>query len=115
MKNKIVYQFRIDLLGIEPPIWRRIEVPSNYSFWDLHVAMQDSMGWLDYHLHLFSLLPPRKRKPVLIGIPDDEYENSALPGWEIPVTQYFKEPGDEAKYDYDFGDGQGHPHLSAHF
>lgn len=108
MKKKTVYQFRMVLLDIEPPIWRLIEVPSNYSFWDLHVAIQDSMGWLDYHLHSFSLLPSRKGKPVLIGIPDDEYENNTLPGWEIPITHYFNEPGDEASYDYDFGDGWRH-------
>jgi len=108
MKKKIAYQFRIELLEIEPLIWRLIEVPSKYSFWDLHVAIQDSMGWLDYHLHSFSILPPGKRKPILIGIPDDEYENNTVPGWDVPLTQYFKEPGDEASYDYDFGDGWQH-------
>jgi len=105
MKNKIAYRFRIELMEIEPMIWRVIEVPSTYTFWDLHVAIQDSMGWLDYHLHSFSLLPPRKRKPILIGIPD---EGNTLPGWEMPLSQLFKEPGDEATYDYDFGDGWRH-------
>ncbi len=108
MKKKIAYQFRIELLGIEPLIWRLIEVPSNYSFWDLHVAIQDSMGWLDYHLHSFSLLPPRKKKPILIGIPDEKYESNTLPGWDVPLTQFFKKPGDEATYEYDFGDGWHH-------
>ena len=57
MKRKYerVYQFKIALDGIEPPIWRRIQVPETYSFWDLHVAIQDSMGWSDGHLHEFSL------------------------------------------------------------
>ncbi len=89
-------------------MWRLIEVPSNYSFWDLHVAIQDSMGWLDYHLHSFSLVPSRNRKPILIGIPDDEFEENTLPGWEVALTKYFCEPGDEASYDYDFGDGWKH-------
>ena len=48
--KKCVYQFKITLQGIQPVIWRRIQVPTNYSFWDLHVAIQDSMGWLDYLL-----------------------------------------------------------------
>ncbi|MBC8185274.1 plasmid pRiA4b ORF-3 family protein [candidate division KSB1 bacterium] len=108
MKKKIIYQFKIELLGIEPSIWRLIEVPSNYSFWDLHVAIQDSMGWLDYHLHSFSLLPPGEKRPVLIGIPDDEYENNTLPGWDVPLYKYFIEPGDQANYDYDFGDDWRH-------
>jgi hypothetical protein len=42
-----IYQFKIELTGITPLIWRRIQVPENYSFWDLHVAIQDAMGWLD--------------------------------------------------------------------
>ena len=108
MKKKTACQFRVELLGIEPLIWRQIEVPSSYNFWDLHVAIQDSMGWLDYHLHSFSLLPPRKRKPILVGIPDDEFETDTLPGWDVPLERFFSEPGDEATYDYDFGDGWRH-------
>lgn len=48
-----VIQFRVELRNIAPPIWREIEVPGSYTFWDLHVAIQDAMGWLDYHLHVF--------------------------------------------------------------
>src|SRR6056297_411278 len=60
LKNR-VYQFRIELLGIEPTIWRRIQVPSDYNFWDLHVAVNDAMGWLDYHLHHFEIKRKGKR------------------------------------------------------
>ncbi|MDZ7769966.1 MAG: hypothetical protein U5K38_13195 [Woeseiaceae bacterium] len=45
-----VHTFHIELEGIHPSVWRRIRVPGGYTFWDLHVAIQDSMGWLDYHL-----------------------------------------------------------------
>ena len=50
-----VLQFIVELQGIEPKIWRRIQVPVNYNYWDLHVAIQDSMGWLDCHLHHFEI------------------------------------------------------------
>jgi hypothetical protein len=50
-----VHQFLIVLKGTDPLVWRRIQVPEAYSFWDLHVAIQDAMGWLDYHLHEFRL------------------------------------------------------------
>ena len=69
---KKVYQFKITLKGIKPPIWRRIQVPENYTFWDLHVAIQDSMGWEDYHLHEFEILDPSKGLKVNIGIPPGE-------------------------------------------
>jgi hypothetical protein len=108
-KPNIIFQFRFELLGIEPSIWRRVQVPSKYSFWDLHVAIQDSMGWLDYHLHAFRVRMPHKRKIVEIGIPTDDYfDEPILPGWQIPITDYFTEPGKSAPYEYDFGDGWEH-------
>jgi hypothetical protein len=39
-------------------IWRAGEVPGDYTFWDLHMAIQDAMGWLDYHLHQDCEDPP---------------------------------------------------------
>ncbi|MBN1830696.1 MAG: hypothetical protein JW896_01135 [Deltaproteobacteria bacterium] len=44
MKNQnIIYQFKIELAEIEPTIWRVIQVPSKYTFWDFHVAIQGVM------------------------------------------------------------------------
>ncbi|MBU2495468.1 MAG: plasmid pRiA4b ORF-3 family protein [Candidatus Omnitrophica bacterium] len=65
-----IYQFKITLKGLEPLIWRQIQVPEAYSFWDLHVAIQDAMGWLGYHLHLFTMVNPLTGRKVEIGIPD---------------------------------------------
>jgi hypothetical protein len=44
IRPTLVHQFLIVLTGIEPLVWRRIQVPAAYSFWDLHVAIQDAMG-----------------------------------------------------------------------
>lgn len=57
-KFENVYQFRIDLNDISPPIWRRIQVPETYTFFDLHVAIQNAMGWEDYHMHEFYITDP---------------------------------------------------------
>lgn len=91
MKAKFerVYQFKIALEGISPPIWRRIQVPETYTFWDLHVAIQDAMGWLDYHLHEFEVPVPSTGTKVKIGIPDEEFGRQILPGWGEKITQYF--------------------------
>ena len=59
-----VYQFKIALKGLEPLIWRQIQVPETYSFWNLHVVIQDVMGWLDSHLHLFTIVNPLAGKKV---------------------------------------------------
>jgi hypothetical protein len=106
-----VYQFRIVLLEIAPAIWRTVEVPGTYSFWDLHVAIQDSMGWLDYHLHCFRMTRPGTDNIMQIGIPDEdafEGDEPILPGWDVPIASYFAHPGVAAKYEYDFGDGWEH-------
>lgn len=111
-KNNLIYQFKISLAEIEPTIWRRIQVPADFNFWDLHVAVQDSMGWLDYHLHEFRIPAPLNNEIVLIGIPDDEWgEVSVMPGWEVPIAAYLTEPGQKVEYEYDFGDSWNHEIL----
>jgi hypothetical protein len=103
-------QFRIVLRETEPPIWRRIAVPADYSFWDLHIAIQDAMGWRDSHLHEFEVTDPSHGRSVLVGIPDEEFpdERPTLRGWETPVAPYLGHPGAAAIYRYDFGDGWEH-------
>ena len=106
-----VYEFKVVLLEVAPPVWRTIQVPGTCSFWDLHVAIQDSMGWLDYHLHLFRVKRPDTGDAVQIGIPDDdafEGDEPILPGWEVAIADYFTHPGAVARYEYDFGDGWEH-------
>jgi len=109
--DHIVYQFRIALLGIEPEIWRRIQVPGGYTFWDLHVAIQNSMGWQDRHLHVFRIIRKGNRKPVVIGIPYEEGASDCLPGWEVSLSEWLDEPGAAMIYEYDFGDGWEHKIL----
>lgn len=107
----MVYQFKVTLKEIEPAIWRRILVPTTYSFWEFHVAVQDSMGWLDYHLHEFKVVNPDTGAIDAIGIPDDEVpkeKQDCMAGWEMPIAYYFRHPGDQAEYEYDFGDGWEH-------
>ena len=109
--KKLAYQFKVTLKEIDPPVWRRIVVPASYNFWDLHVAIQDAMGWLDYHLHVFSITNPATGEIDEIGIPVEELFDDDpvyLPGWEVPVAAYFRQPGDRADYEYDFGDSWEH-------
>ena len=107
-------QFKVTLKGLRPPIWRRILVPSEYTFWDLHVAIQDAMGWLDCHLHLFQIRNPVDRTRVELGIPSDEpfFDlPEPLPSWAVPVANYFTLSNRRATYLYDFGDDWQHSVL----
>lgn len=107
--SREVYQFKIMLKGIRPPVWRRIQVPETYSFWDLHVAIQDAMGWLDSHLHSFHVTNPATGARETIGIPDDDWgSRGILPGWKKKIAGYFSSFHSRARYLYDPGDNWEH-------
>lgn len=105
-----VYQFKITLRNIKPPIWRRIQVPETYSFWDLHVAIQDAMDWSDYHLHVFEIINPSTGLEVEIGIPEKEYGEygDTLDEKRKKIADYFSMENPTANYEYDFGDSWEH-------
>ena len=106
-----VCQFKVSLKKISPVIWRRIQVPETYTFWDLHVAIQDVMGWDDCHLHLFEIVNQATDEKEKIGIPDEEefdINDKTLPGWKQKIARYFSKDNPKAGYLYDFGDNWGH-------
>jgi len=103
VKTSNIYQFKITLKKIKPKIWRRIQVPADYDFEDLHLAIQKAMGWGNYHLHQFEMWSPRFGCKVTIGTSEcDELETKAK------VAKYFLSTSDKALYEYDFGDGWEH-------
>ena len=47
-------QFKIQIRDIKkPPVWRRIVIPENFTFHDLHNTIQSAFGWWDEHLYQF--------------------------------------------------------------
>lgn len=110
--KKLIYQFKITLKETRPAIWRRIQVPSTYTFWDLHVAIQDAMGWLDCHLHEFRIRA-KTGETLVFGIPserDDFMLNGerTLPGWKHRISKYESIIPSTFVYAYDFGDDWRH-------
>lgn len=108
-----VHQFLIVLSGTNPLVWRRIQVPAEYSFWDFHVAIQDAMGWEDRHLHEFQLSDDGARQTVAIGIPTDvsSPDRPVVPSWTVPLSKHFTPRVGHRwpiRYVYDFGDGWEH-------
>ena len=103
-----VYQFKITLQDISPLIWRRIRVPASYTFWDLHVAIQDAMGWTDSHLHEFRLKNMKTGRNENIGIPDEDFGSKVSPGWKKKIADFFTPANPDAEYIYDFGDNWIH-------
>jgi|GEM_PF-327331 len=110
-KFKQVYQFKVALKGIRPPIWRRIQVPETYTFRDLHITIQDAMGWEGYHLHEFEMISPSTGAKVSIGPPDDEFGRRILSEETQKISRYFSMDNKSAEYTYDFGDDWEHKIL----
>jgi hypothetical protein len=97
-----VYQFIIELEGIQPPIWRRILIPGNSTLRDLHQAIQDVMGWQDYHMHQFRVPDPFSGNPLEMKNHDEKKEI---------IGDYFTMETPYGEYIYDFGDYWEHTIL----
>lgn len=66
-----MYQIKVSLNGIRPPIWRRLLVPGSFSLKELHDVLQVAVGWTDSHLHQFAV------RGTLYGRPDPEFGEDA--------------------------------------
>jgi hypothetical protein len=96
-----VYQLKITLRDVKPPVWRRVEV-KDCSLADLHDVIQICMGWDGGHLHAFEIGGEQYSAPDLDGATDAEDASkvklSKVVGWGIK----------KFTYTYDFGDNWEH-------
>lgn len=104
-----VYQLRITLKRIRPPIWRQVLVPMDFRLDQLHSLIQIIMGWGDYHLHEFELPTPTRRwqqgrrfapAVVINEIFGDEVEDES----KVSIGELCSKVNDKLIYVYDFGD-----------
>lgn len=98
---------------MRPPIWRRLLLPSNATFWELHIAIQDSFGWFDSHLHQFFINSAWDRNAIHIKIPhpDDEMypgDKEPLDESKTILSDFLSVKQPAIGYVYDFGDDWQH-------
>lgn len=101
------YQLKVVLLGVEPPIWRRLQVPGNASLGWLHAVLQTAMGWTNSHLHHFltrdaRYSDPRHNEDSGFGDSSDQDEGKAT------LLEIAPKAGAHFGYEYDFGDSWEH-------
>ncbi|MGQ1891286.1 plasmid pRiA4b ORF-3 family protein [Thermophagus sp. OGC60D27] len=99
-----VYQVRVELLGIDPLIWRRLQIPADLFLHDFHKVLQTTMGWENQHMHVF------KKGKRMFGQGDVEWgHNTLFQDYTIVrVNDLLRKPDDEIIYHYDFGDDWCH-------
>ena len=100
--SKTVHQLKITLRGIRPPIWRRIEVPSDISLGELAPILEAAMGWMGGHLHMFDV------DGVTYGSPDPDWGSDDLDEDKFRLSTVLPFVGTKMRFDYDFGDGWQH-------
>jgi len=109
-KSSPLFVFRIDLVGTKPPIWRRISLASDDTFFNLHLAIQAAFGWDGNHLHDFQV---RNGRALYTSITWRDFGNAlitteVLPEHSTRLDEFFKEAFDDMNYTYHFGDNWDH-------
>lgn len=102
-----IYQFKVTLCGVRPPIWRRFQVYDDLTFFQFHRVLQEVMGWDDAHLHTFDLngWQITDAETLAEGWSDGEDERKAK------LKKHFNAEGQKCRYEYDFGDSWEHDLL----
>ena len=100
-----VHTVRASLHGAKPPVWRRLELPSDLTLDMVHAVMQIAFAWHGYHLHQF------ETACGAFGRPDDDGDR----GFEevgdesaAALAQVAAEEKAKIVYVYDFGDDWRH-------
>ncbi len=109
-EDVVTYRVRVDLIGTEPPLWRRLELASDMLLDELHDVLQVAFGWTDSHLHRFSAgtsVYDRDTEQYLSPFEVEEGEDG-VPEHEVRLDELLVEVGDTLLYAYDFGDGWEH-------
>jgi len=97
-------QLRIELLHIEPRVWRRVIVPETVTLAKLHHVLQAVMGWTDSHLHAYVIA--RKR----YGTPDPDWPSTepVLDERRVQLKPFIEARVQRFTYLYDFSDHWEH-------
>jgi len=105
---KRIFQLKISIKYIRPPIWRRILIEDTATFSDLHDNIQDFFDWYNYHLHEFeSRLKDPIETVIRIGC-DDDGAYDILNEENVELRQILSMENKRVHYLYDFGDNWEH-------
>lgn len=106
-RPKRILQFKIVLGGIEPAIWRSIQVSNEMNMRTFAVSLLLAMGWQNSHLHEFIIAG------IHYGLTGDDYDyidESLVPEDETlyRLKDFSEDQLRKFKFLYDFGDGWKH-------
>jgi hypothetical protein len=91
-----LYELRVNIRNIDPPIWRRVIVWGWTTLDSLHLIIQELFGWQNYHLYRFEIKGVEYEAP--------SHDSDAASSVDIALMELGIAEGDVLKYVYDFGD-----------
>jgi len=103
--NPSIYQLKITLQDVRPPIWRRVQVDSDTTLSKLHRIIQASMGWTNSHLHAYLI------EGVEYGQPMPDYDFDVRNEQRVKLSQVAAGERFKFLYTYDMGDSWEHEIL----
>ena len=94
-----MFHLRISIDGINPPIFRQIQVPDSYSLNKLHHIIQIAFGWENSNIWCFWNEDVPTTNPWLWG--------GGVTYWDkqVKITSVLKQAGDLLPYQYGKGEG----------
>ena len=100
----MAYLFKIQIQGVNPPIWRRLLVPENITFSKFHNIIQVAFGWENDHAYEFS--PSGWDSSPSIGSQFEKYfgDGAEMDSNKLKLSDIFKTEKQTFTYIYDFGD-----------
>jgi hypothetical protein len=108
-----VVQLKIMLLGVQPPIWRRVQVGTSVRFDQLHQLFQTVMGWTNSHLHEFRVNEQRIGQ-FFDGL-DLEGDDELIDEKTVRLGEVITQADTSFQYTYDFGDSWEHEIVIEHW
>lgn len=90
----------IALDGVTPRVWRRVAIPSNTPLDQVHLMIQDAMGWQDAHMYVF--------ETDEYTIIDPRSDSGEIPADGERLVSIAADCGARFTYVYDFGDAWTH-------
>lgn len=100
-----IFHLRVELLYVEPLVWRRLWVPETVKLKKLDRIIQESMGWTNSHLHAFNIEGKRYGSQE-----QDDWgmDPNLLDEKRYAIRDVLGGVGFEFSYVYDFGDDWMH-------
>ena len=107
-----IYQLKISLEDVSPPVWRRLLVRGDTTLAELHQIILAVMDWAPGRLHIF------QKEGMLVGDRDEsditDIEEDGAPVHdesELMIGHIFKNLGERMVYEYDFANSWRHEIL----